>query len=232
MMDKWTNFNLTAMSTGLLLSILALLVSITAFLVLYTNDDSFWAVLWLFALVPATIVVVIVLTIRDELKQRHWRQTISVVVLLGASAFLVSTASSLRFVLHQLFTFRPIDLHLPENGLVLLQKFTVCPQGQSCQPRSTSTETRSFKLKKIPDGCCSLYVINRRSDDNAVDAFRIVLNGNEVKLPVTSRPLVAPVDVRGENEITVQVSGASGAHIYVWIGVPRKNGSLRSDSTR
>ena len=205
------------MSTALLISALALPVSVIAFAVLYGNSDSFWSVLWLGAVLPAIWVAATVLSIRDALKRRSWRQIAGVVALLAPTGFLVNTMVSPRFAFHQLFTLRPLDLHLPTNGFVLMEKFMVCAQGQPCKAHGVATETRTFSVRKIPDGCCSLVVLNGRGQ-NKVNAFHVVLNGQEVKLESHK----AAVDLSTENEISVQLSGAPDAYIYVIVSYTGK----------
>ena len=202
--------SLSGMSTALLISAVALPVSVIAFAVLYRNSDSFWSVLWLGAVLPAIWVAAAVLSIRDAVKRRSWRHIAGVVALLAPTGLLVNTMLSPRFALHQLFTFRPLDLDLPTQGFVSMEKFMVCAQGQPCKSHGVETETRTFNVKKIPDGCCSLMVLNGRGE-NKVDTFRVVLNGKEIKLQSQK----AAVDLSSENEISVQLSGAPDAYIYI-----------------
>ena len=205
------------MSTALLTSAVALPVSVIAFAVLYGNRDSFWSVLWLGAVLPAIWVAAAVLSIRDAVKRRSWRQIAGVVALLAPTGLLVNTMGSPRFAFHQLFTFRPLDLHLPTNGFVLMEKFMVCAQAQPCKSHDVVTETRTFSVKKVPEGCCSLAVFNGRGK-NKVDTFRVVLNGKEVKLQSQK----AAVDLSAENEISVQLSGAPDAYIYILVSYTGK----------
>jgi hypothetical protein len=205
----------SGVSTALVISAVALPVSVIAFAILYGNSDSFWSVLWLGAVLPAIWVAATVLGIRDAVKRHSWRQIAGVVALLAPTGLLVNTMVSPRFAFHQLFTFRPLDLHLPSNGFVLMEKFMVCAQGQPC--KSHSTETRTFSVKKMPDGCCSLVVLNGRGQ-NKVDSFRVVLNGKEIKLESQK----AAVDLSVENEISVQLSGAPDAYIYIVVSYTGK----------
>jgi len=205
------------MSTALLISAVCLPVSVIAFATLYANNDSFWAAAWLSAAVPAIWLGAGAMGIRDAIRRRSWRQMAWVVGLLAPTVLLVNTMGSPRFAFHQLFTFRPLDLHLPTNGFVLVEKFTVCAQAQPCKSHDVMTETRAFSLKKIPDGCCSLAVLNGRGK-NKVDTFRIVLNGKDVNLESQK----GIVDLNGENEISVQLSGAPDAYIYVLVSYTGK----------
>src|SRR6266481_4040116 len=136
-----------AMSTALFVSAVALPASVIAFAVLYANNDSFWAVVWLSAVLPAIWLGAGALGIRDAVRRRSWRQMAGVVALLAPTVLLVNTIGSTRFAFHQLFTFRPLDLHLPTNGFVLMEKFTVCAQAQPCKPHDVVTETRAFRVK-------------------------------------------------------------------------------------
>ncbi|HEY1528099.1 MAG TPA: hypothetical protein VGH51_17855 [Candidatus Angelobacter sp.] len=212
----------TTISTAILLSAAALLVSVIAFAVLYADSDSFWAVLWLGVILPIIWAAAIVLGIIDALKRRSWRQIAGVVALLAPTALLVNTMLSPRFAFHQLFTFRALDLNLPTNGFALIQKFTVCGQDAPCKPHSVVTDTRNFKLTKIPEGCCSLVVVNGRGDKHMVEAFRVALNGKEVRLPVGGPVQSAPVELSTDNEISVQMRGASDAYMYVLVSYTGK----------
>jgi hypothetical protein len=212
----------SAVSTALLISAVALPVSVIAFAVLYVNSDSFWSVVWLFTVLPAIWLAAGALSIRDTVKRRSWRQMVAVVVLLALTVVLANTAGSLRFVLHQLFTFRPLDLHLPTEGVLFMEKFKVCAQEQPCKAHDVATQTRSFSVRKIPDGCCSLAVVNGRGGKNKVDSFRVVVNGKEVTLESQK----GAVNLSGENEISVQLSGAPDAYIHVIILYTGKKSAL------
>lgn len=203
----------SAVSTTILISAVALPVSVVAFTVLYARNDSFWCVVWLFAVLPAIWLAAGALSIRDAVKRRSWRQIVAVVVLLAPTVVLANTAGSLRFALHQLFTFRPLDLHLPTEGILFIEKFTVCVQEQPCKAHDVATQTRAFNIKKIPDGCCLLAVVNGRGGKNKVDSFRVVVDGKEVTLESQK----GTVNLSGENEISVQLTGAPDAYIHVII---------------
>lgn len=203
----------SAVSTALLISTVALPVSAIAFGVLYASSDSFWSVVWLFTVLPAIWLAAGALSIRDVLKRRSWRQIVAVGALLAPTMVLANTAGSLRFALHQLFTFRPLDLHLPTEGVLFTEKFTVCAQEQPCKAYNVATRTRAFSVKRIPDGCCSLAVVNGRGGKNKVDSFRVVVNGKEVTLESQK----GAVSLTGENEISVQLSGPPDAYLHVII---------------
>lgn len=208
----------TAMSTALLLSTVALPVSVIAFAVLYANNDSFWPVLWLGALLPTIWVAAAALSIRDAIKGRSWRQVAGVVALLAPTALLVHTMLSPRFLERQLFSFRPLTTpSLPTTGFVFMQMFTVCAQGSPCSSHDAVTATQTFRLAKVPDGCCSLQVINGQGAKHKVEAFHVVLNGKEVKLPTGDALQVAVVELSTENKISVETTGAPDARIYVFI---------------
>ncbi len=188
-------------------------------MILYETDDAFAAVVCLFVAAPVMMLAATILTIRDVAFRRSWRQTIAVVLLVVLGASLVKTATTPRFVLHQLFTFRSVDFRLPEPPFVFIERFAVCPEGQSCESGRTLTETRSFRLKKMPDRCCFLAVVSSRKNEEAVDSFQIILNGKEVELPPRGRngAPVTPVELSAENQISVQLRGAPGAHLLVYI---------------
>jgi hypothetical protein len=206
------------MSTALLISAVALPVSVIAFAVVYVNHDSTGAGVWLMAGLPGIWLSAVVFGIRDAVRRHSWRQMAGVVVLLAPTVLLVNSMGSPRFWYHQLFTFRPLDLHLPTNGFVLMEKFTVREREQPCKSRGMVTKTHAFNIKKIPDGCCSLAVISDRSPDRRVGILRVVLNGQEVKLESQR----AAVNLNWENEISVQLSGAPDAYIYVLISYTGK----------
>ena len=94
-------------STALLLAIIAMPVSLIAFVALYRNNDQFWAVVWLTALLPAVWVAAAALVVRDAFKRRSRRQIIAVVALLAPTVLLTAMISSQRFFSHQLFSFHP-----------------------------------------------------------------------------------------------------------------------------
>jgi len=212
----------TTISTAIVLSVAALLVSVIAFSVLYADSDSFWAVLWLGVILRIIWAVAIVLGSIDALKRRSWRQIAAVVALLAPTALLVNIMLSPRFAFHQLFTFRPLDLNLQTNGFALMQKFTVCGQDAPCKPHSVVTDTRNFKLKKIPEGCCSLVVLNGQGGKHMMGTFRVALNGKEVRLPGGGAVQSAPVELSTDNEISVQMRGASDAYMYVMVSYTGK----------
>jgi hypothetical protein len=204
-------------STALLISAVTLPVSVIAFAVLYANNDSFLSRLWLAIILPTIWLLAGVLSIIDAVKRHSWKQIAGVVVLLGPTVFLVNTALSPRFAFHQLFTFRPLDLHLPSNGFVLMKKFEVCAEGQSCKPDHVATTTLTFHVKKMPVGCCSLAVINGH-DGNKVDSFRVVLNGKEVRLEAQK----AAVYLNADNEISVQLTGSPESYVYIVVSYTGK----------
>jgi len=203
----------SATSTAFLISATALPVSVIAFAVLYAESDSFWPVVWLFAVLPGIWLAAVALSIRDAVRQRSWRQIMIVVVLLAPTALLANAAGSVRFAFHQLFTFRPLDLDLPTEGVIFMEKFAVCGHEQPCKAHEVATQTRAFSVRKIPDGCCLLVVVNGRGGKNKVDSFRVVLNGREVMLESQR----GAVDLSGKNEISVQLGGAPDAYVSVII---------------
>jgi hypothetical protein len=215
MMAFRPKLSFNTMSTALLLSIVALPVSLIAFAVRYADYDSFWPVVWMGGVLPTIWVAAVILSIRDAVKRHSWRQIAGVVVLLIPTAILVIIMVSPRFVFHQLFTFRPVNLHLPTNNFILIQKFPVCAEGSSCTSGGTVTETKVFKLTKVPDGCCSLQVINGRGGKHKVEAFRVVLNGKEVNLPSGDSLQIASVRLGNDNEVNVQLSGSTDAYIFI-----------------
>jgi hypothetical protein len=214
--------SLTKVSTALLLSIIALPVSVISFAVLYATDDAFWAALWLGVVLPTVWAAAVALGIIDVMKRHSWGQAVAVVALLAPTVLLVSMMVSPRFAFHQLFTFRPLELDASKNGFVFIHKFTVCLQGPPCTSDGGRTETRAFKLKRVPEGCCSLRVLNGWRGQHTVNAFRIVLNGRDVELPKGGEVQTVLVELNTENEISIQVRGTPDAYIYVFLFYPAK----------
>jgi hypothetical protein len=225
MMALHAKLSFTAMSTALLISIVALPVSVIAFAVLYANYEPFWATLWMLGVLPTIWVVASVLIIRDAVKRRSRPQIAGVIALLVPTVLLVNIMVSPRFAFHQLFTFRPLDLHIPANGLAFIQKFPVCAEGSPCASREAVTETRTFRLAKVPDGCCSLQVVNGRAGKHKVQAFRVILNGKEVNLPARDSQQITTVTLGNNNVVSVRLSGASDAYIYVVVWYMGRKGS-------
>lgn len=223
--------NFTTISTSLLLSIVALPVSVTAFAVSYLSHDPIWSVLWMLAVLPAIWVFVVAFSIRDALKHRSWRQIGSSVLLLAPTVLLASLMLTPRYALHQLFTFRPLDFHLPTDGFAFAHKFSICPQQTNCTPHSTVSETETFRLTKLPNGCCLLLAVtNDRGDKQRVEAFHIVLNGEEVNLRSSGAEQFAEVRLGNENKVTVQLTGTADAYLYVAIHYTGKKNDLTGNS--
>jgi hypothetical protein len=210
--------NFTTISTSLLLSIVALPVSVTAFAVSYLSHEPIWSVLWMLAVLPAIWAFVVAFSIRDALKHRSWRQIGGSILLLAPTVLLAILMLTPRYALHQLFTFRPLDFHLPTNGFAFAHKFQVCPQQTNCTPHSTVSETKTFKLTKLPDGCCLLLAVpNDSIGKRRVEAVHIVLNGEEVNLQSNGVEQIAEVKLSKENDVTVQLTGTADA--YVWLAI-------------
>src|SRR5947207_1395858 len=102
-----SKFSFKSLSTSVLISSIAFLVSLIAFAALYKNNDQLWAMVWLYAVLPGTWLSAIILLIRDIAKRRSWNQALPVFLLLVPTVFLVIASFSVRFAFHQLFTFRP-----------------------------------------------------------------------------------------------------------------------------
>jgi len=208
------------MSTALFLAIIALPCSVVAFAVLYSNNDSFWAMCWLWLVLPVLWVVVAVLAIRDALKRRSWRQLTGVVALLVPMALLVTASRSNRFLFHQLFTFRPLEQSPLPDPRGWFQEFRVCGEEASCTSHNVVTQTRTFRLDKVRNGCCSLWVINGTGGEHTVEQVHVVLNEKDVKLREAKLSTgaaveIGDVDLSTENTIGVHLIGTPGAYIYV-----------------
>jgi hypothetical protein len=212
-------------STALLLSMVAFPISVIVFAVMYASDDRFWTVLWMVGVLPTIWAAAAILGIRDAVKRRSWRQLAGVVVLLAPTALLVHTIFTPRFAVHQLFTFRPLDLHLPINGAAFIQKFSVCAQTSPCTPHDAVTETKTFRLTRVPNGCCLLQVVNGHDGAHKVKTFRVVLNGKEVNLPSDDSLQIATVKLAHDNEVSVQLSGTTDAYIYIVVSYTGKKES-------
>lgn len=212
----------TKISTPLLLSLVALPVSVAAFTTIYVSDDPFWSVLWMNVVLPIVWMAVVVICVKDGVKRRSWRQIVGSLALLAPTVLLFSLMLSPRFFLHQLFTFRPVDWHIPATGFALIQKFSVCAPDAKCTSESPVTETKTFRLTKVPEGCCSLNVVNGRGDKYKVETVRIVLNSEQVNLPPVGSLQIATVRLARENNVTVQLAGPPDAYIYVFISYTGK----------
>jgi len=210
----------TSISTAILLSIVALPASVMAFAIVYASDDPFWSVFWMGVVLPTIWVAVVVLSIIDTLQRRSWRQIVGALLLLAPTVLLLSLMLSPRFMLHQLFTYRAVNR--PVNALAYFGKFSVCIQQAGCTSSGTVTETKTFRLTKVPDGCCFLRVINGRGEHKA-ENVHIVLNGEEISLPSDDSLPPASVRLRSENKLSVQLTGTTDAYIYVVIWDRNKN---------
>jgi hypothetical protein len=215
----------TTMSTALLLAILAFPASVIAFAASYADFQRLWPLLWMFVALPVLWLAAVVLGVRDSIKSRSWRQIAGIVALLAPTMLLFSLMLSPRFFLHQLFTFRPIDLGLPTHGYALFQKFSVCSQESLCTSPNTVIETKTIKLAKVPEGCCSLYVLNGQGKEHKVEAFHVLLNGKEVRLPPDDLPQIATVKLGNTDDVTVQLTGTADAFIYVIVSYTGKKES-------
>lgn len=216
-------FNFTSISTVLLLSIVALPVSVVAFTVIYVSSDPFWSWVWMGAVLPTIWAIVVIQGIVDVFRRRSRRQVVGALLLLAPTALLFAVMLSPRFWLHQLFTFRPLDLQPVKRPFTFLEKFSVCEQHADCTSRRTATETRNFNLTKIPDGCCFLRVVNGPREHKA-ENIRVALNGQKIDVPLDQSvsPIVS-VALRNENELSVQLTGTPDAYVYVAIWRRREN---------
>ncbi len=204
-------------STALVLSGLALLISVVAFCLLYRNNDLFLAVLWLSILLPAIWLIVGVLALMDAVRSHSWKQLAGVVALLAPTVLLMNVSLSPRFASHQLLSLQPLSFEAPSHGIVFAAKFAVCPDDKPCAVHGTNVESRAFHLKTMPDECCSL-IVKSGSKENEVDSVKIILNGSEVKLEGQR----ATVRLKGDNEINVHLSGGPDAFVYVVIAYTGK----------
>jgi hypothetical protein len=214
------NLNFGTISTSFLLSVIALPVSLAAFAFIYSNDDSFWSEIWMVGVLPTIWVSVSVLLARDAVKRRPWPQIAGSLLLVMPTVLLFILMSTARFSMHQLLTFRPVDFHphLQPHGLAFIQRFSVCTADASCAARSTARETKTFTLRRVPGGSCSLAVINGGGrDQHQVEAVRVILNGDEVSLRSNGRVQSAPVTLTSENTVTVELTGSNDAFVYVVI---------------
>lgn len=207
----------TKLSTSLVLSIVALPVSITAFIVLYGDFGSLWAAIWMLCILPGIWIAAIILGVRDLRQGRSRRQTAGVVALLLPTVLLVISMCSWRFAFHQMFTFRPLDLHLPPGGFLMIHEFRVCESETPCAASGpiTETQTQEIKLKRVPDGCCTMLVFNGGQGKRKVDDYRISLNGRDIRLTQRNSVGRARVSVDMSDELSVQLSGIAGATLGV-----------------
>ena len=214
----------STISTSFLLSVIALPVSLAAFASTYNTSDSFWSELWMMVVLPTIWAAVTVLLIRDAVKRRPWPQIAGGVFCLVPTVLLFVLMFTPRFWMHQLFTFRPVDfdLHLPPNGLAFIHKFSVCAPDASCAARSAAGDTKTFALRNVPDGCCTLEVINGSGEKHKVAKFRVFLNGEEINPRPDGSAQIAPDKLGSENKVTVQLTGADDAFIHVIISYTGK----------
>jgi len=206
-------------STALLVSIVALPVSVVAFFALYHNNDLFWPVACL-GVLPAIWLSVAIFTVRDLLKRRSWRQIVGVLVLVAPTVFVFPLMSSPRFWSHRLFSSHAVE-SLPQSnfGVAFNEKFPVCVQGESCTEKEAVTEARrNFSLAEEHGWCCLLRVTNGRRDGKGkVSAFHVVLNGEEVPVPQSGPLEMARVALKSNNDIRIQLRGTPDAYIHVAI---------------
>src|SRR5271169_1030187 len=216
--------NFTTISTSFLLSAIALPFTVAAFAFIYADSDSFWFRYWMMVVLPTIWVAVIVLVIRDSVKRHPWPQIAGSVCCLVPTVLLFVLMFTPRFWMHQLFTFRPVDFDLnrPPNGLAFIHKFSVCAPETTCTSHSGAPETKTFTLRKVPDGCCSLEVINGSGEKHKVATFRALLNGEEVNPRSDESAQIAPDKLANENKVTAQLTGADDAFIYVVISYSGK----------
>ena len=210
----------TTISTALLLSIIALPVSVVAFVVLYVHNDSLWSVCWLGLVLPMTSLAAAILAIRDALKRRSWRQTALVAGFLVAAVLLLTAWQSKRFLQHQLFSIKPLEAPIDRSPIVFRRKFLVCDKKSPCSPDAAATVT--FRLEKVPDRCCSLLVMNGNgSGKGEVETFRVTVNGRPIAFAVdVATRFLAAVDLKQENTIAVELHGAPDAYVQVWLFAP------------
>jgi hypothetical protein len=208
---------LNSITTALLVSTVALPVSVISFLVLYANNDSFWAVLWLLAVLPTIWVAVAFLIIRDMVKRRSWRQAVAAVTLLVPTALLFGITFTPRFFSHQLFSsaapkHQPFTFYPP---LLFIQKFLVCAKESPCTPYRSVTRTATFFVTKLPEGCCFLQVLNGEDGKHEVGVFHVVLNGRRIDFPHGEPHPGAAVRLNTKNIISIEMQGTPDA--YVWV---------------
>jgi tetratricopeptide (TPR) repeat protein len=98
------------MSTALLLALVALAVSVIAFLRLYLgtepywSDGPLWTAIWMLALLPVIWVVVTVFCMRDAFKRSSGKQILVALVLLAPTGVLFGATISDRFWSHRPFS--------------------------------------------------------------------------------------------------------------------------------
>lgn len=117
--------SVTAMSTSLLISLVALPLTVIAFVVLYRNHDSLGAEIWLWAMLPTVWLVAAVLTIRDVVKRRGpWRQIAGIIALLVPTVVLFNVVNTYGFWGHELFSRHSSTTDMPtDRGIVFAEQF-------------------------------------------------------------------------------------------------------------
>src|ERR1700685_410430 len=119
--------NFTAISTSLLLSIVALPVSVIAFCVGHLPDIPVWSVFWMFLVLPVIWAFVVAFDIRDALKHHLWRQIGGSILLLAPTVLLAGFMLTPPFRLY-----RDPGPHFPAEGWVTVERFSSCPEETNC----------------------------------------------------------------------------------------------------
>jgi hypothetical protein len=220
MMGLRAKLSFTTISTALLLSVIALPVSVVAVVALYANRDSFWSICWLGFVLPIIWLAASVLAVRDALKRHSWRQMIVVAALLVPTALLLATSRSDRFFEHQLFSLKPLQSPTYHSPVVFWRKFLVCDKESPCSPNTAATV--AFTLGKVPDKCCTLLVVNGNGTGKSkVETFHVTVNGRPIAFTAgVSTRFLAAVDLNQKNTVSLELRGAPDAYVLVWFFVP------------
>jgi hypothetical protein len=217
-MPRHVKAQFARISTALLLSIIALPVSVIAFAVLYHNNDSFWAVIWLLIILPALWIATVALGVRDAFRRHSPKPLILVLALMVPTACLVTLTTTQRFFAHRLFSSSAPQRFTAYPPLLFMQKFQICDTKSGCDSLHTVNRTATFTLTKVP-ARCFLQVLNGTAGKHAVDVVHIGLNGRRVALDHTDSEYTAEVRLNTVNTVSVELSGPADA--YVWLIVSR-----------
>ena len=204
----------TRLSTALLLSITALPVSVIAFAVLYYNNDSFWAVIWLLIILPALWIATVGLSVRDAFKRHSPKPLMLVLVLLVPTVGLVTLTTTQRFVRHRLFSSTTPQSFTFYPPLLFMQKFQMCDPKSRCEPHRTVSKTATFTLTRAP-AQCYIQVINGTAGKHTADAVHVTLNGRQIVFDHTDSEYTAKVRLNRINTLGIELSGPADA--YIWL---------------
>lgn len=174
----------------------------------------FWAVIWLFIILPALWIATVGLSVRDAFRRHSPKPLMLVLALLLPTVGLVTLATTQRFFNHRLFssiTPQPFTFYSP---LLFVQKFQMCDLKSQCESHRTVSRTATFTLTKVP-AQCFIRVINGAAGKHTVDVVHISLNGRRIVFNHTDSEYTTKVGLNRVNTLGVELSGPADA--YIWL---------------